>query len=62
MDLDSTRLAEVVEESVAVFGSCGDPVRFWSVRSPAGGGTRGSRVAANSSEVVREAGGRDGSM
>ena len=61
MDSDSTRLTEVVDKSVAVFFSCCDPV-LWSVRSRAGGGIGGSRVATNSSEVVRDAGGRGGSI
>lgn len=47
VDSDSTTLTEVVDESVAVFCSCGDLVRFWSVRSRAGGGIGGFRVAVN---------------
>lgn len=62
MDSDSTRSIGVVDESVAVFCSCGDPVRFWSVRPRVGSGIGGSRVATNSSEVVWDGGGRDGSM
>lgn len=62
MDSDSTRLTEVVDKSVAVFCSCCGPVGLWSVRSRAGDGIGGSRVAANSSEMVWDGGGRDGSM
>ena len=62
MDSDSTTLTEVVDKSVAVFCSCCGPVGLWSVRSRAGGGIGGSRVATNSSEVVRDAGGRGGSI
>ena len=62
MDSDSTRLTEVVDKSVAVFCSCCGPVGLWSVRPRAGSGIGGFRVAANSSEVVRDAEGRDGSM
>ena len=62
MDSDSTRSTGVVDESVAVCCSCDDPVRFWSVRPQAGSGIGGFWVAANSSEVVRDAEGRDGSM
>ena len=62
MDSDSTRLTEVVDKSVAVLCSCCGPVGLWGVRSRAGGGIGGFQVAANSSEVVWDGGGRDGSM
>jgi len=62
VDSDSTRLTEVVDKSVAVLCSCCSPIGLWSVRSRAVGGIGGSRVAANSSEVVWDGGGRDGSM
>jgi hypothetical protein len=52
VDSDSTRLTEVVDKSVAVFCSRCGPVGLWSVRSRAGDGIEGFRVAANSSEVV----------
>jgi hypothetical protein len=62
VDSGSTKLTEVVDKSVAVFCSCCGPVGLWSVRSRASGRIEGSRVAANSSEVVWDGGGRDGSM
>jgi hypothetical protein len=62
MDSDSTRLTEVVDKSVAVFWSCCGPAGLWSVRSRTGCGIRGSWFAANSSEVVWDGGGIDGSM
>lgn len=52
MDSDSTGLTEAIDKSVAVFCSCSGPVGLWSVRSQASGGIEGSRVAADSSEVV----------